>query len=73
MKCPDGPISTLGAHAGLDDCGAALERLRGLLDSVKDYPKHAYYESIAILHLELAQAMERTWNEFEQILDDLDG
>jgi hypothetical protein len=72
LKYPDGTISTLGAHAGLDDCGAALERLRGLLDSVKEYRKHAYYESIAILHLELAQAMERTWHEFEGILEEID-
>lgn len=71
MKYPDGSISTLGAHAGLDDCGAALQRLRDLLDEVKTYKKHAYYESIAILHLELAQAMERTWTEFESILDEL--
>ncbi len=71
MKYPDGTISTLGAHAGLDDCGAALQRLRDLLDEVKSYKRHAYYESIAILHLELAQAMERTWTEFESILDDL--
>jgi len=72
MRYPNGSISTLGAHAGLDDCGAAISRLRDLLDQTHSYKKHAFYESIAILHLELAAAMERTWSEFEGILDDLD-
>ena len=72
MRYPNGSISTLGAHAGLDDCGAALLRLRDLLDQTHTYNKHAFYESIAVLHLELAAAMECTWSEFEGILDDLD-
>ena len=55
-----------------DDMEAAISRLRDLLDSAESYRRHAYYESAAALHLELAQAMERAWNGFEEILEDLD-
>lgn len=71
MKYPDGSISTLGAHVGLDDIGAVCGRLRSILGQTGSYRKHAYYESIAILHLELAEAMERTWQACEEILNDL--
>jgi hypothetical protein len=55
-----------------DDMEATISRLRDLLDAVESYKKHAYYESAAALHLDLAQAMERAWNGFEEILKDLD-
>jgi hypothetical protein len=51
---------------------AAISRLRGLLDAAESYRRHAYYESAAALHLELAQAMERAWTGFEEILESLD-
>ena len=55
-----------------DDMEAAISRLRDLLDAAETYRRHAYYESAAALHLELAQAMERAWKGFEDILEDLD-
>jgi hypothetical protein len=55
-----------------DDMEAAISRLRDLLDAAESYSRHAYYESAAGLHLELAQAMERAWKGFEEILEDLD-
>jgi len=55
-----------------DDMEAVISRLRDLLDAAETYRRHAFYESAAILHLELAQAMERTWTGFEEILEDLD-
>ena len=42
-----------------DDMEAAISRLRALLDTAESYRRHAFYESAATLHLELAQAMER--------------
>jgi len=36
------------------------------LDAAQSYRRHAYYESAAALHLELAQAMERAWTGFEK-------
>jgi hypothetical protein len=50
---------------------AAISRLRALLDSASTYRRHAFYESAAALHLELALAMERAWAGFEEILEDL--
>jgi len=55
-----------------DDMEAAISRLRDLLDAAESYRRHAYYESAADLHLELAQAMERAWKGFEEVLEDLD-
>ena len=59
------------AMLGCDDMEVAISRLRDLLDDAESYSKFAYYESAADLHLQLAQAMERTWKGFEEILDDL--
>jgi hypothetical protein len=55
-----------------DDMEGAIGRLRDLLDAAESFRRHAYYESAAALHLELAQAMERAWIGFEEILDCLD-
>jgi len=55
-----------------DDMEAAISRLRDLLAAAETYRRHAFYESAASLHLDLAQAMERTWTGFERILEDLD-
>ena len=55
-----------------DDMRAVISRLRDLLDAAETYRRHAFYESAATLHLDLAQAMERAWEGFEEILEDLD-
>jgi hypothetical protein len=60
------------AIVGCDDMAEALSRLRDLLDAAESYRRHAFYESAATLHLELAQAMERAWTGFEEILEFLD-
>lgn len=60
------------AMLGCDDMQAVIRRLRDLLDAAETYRHHAFYESAATLHLELAQAMERAWTGFEEILEDLD-
>ncbi|MFZ3332644.1 MAG: hypothetical protein WA197_18555 [Candidatus Acidiferrales bacterium] len=67
-----GGRSKSDARLGCDDMEAAISRLRDLLDAAETYRRHAFYESAAILHLELAQAMERAWTGFEEILDCLD-
>lgn len=72
MKYPNGTISKLDLMVACDDMEAAISRLRDLLDAAESYRRHAYYESAAALHLELAQAMERAWKGFEEILEDLD-
>ena len=60
------------AMLGCDDMEAAISRLRDLLDAAESYRRHAFYESAATLHLDLAQAMERAWTGFEEILESLD-
>lgn len=60
------------AMLGCDDMEAVISRLRNLLDAAETYRRHAFYESTATLHLELAQAMERAWTGFEEILESLD-
>jgi hypothetical protein len=60
------------ATLGCDDMEAAISRLRDLLDAAETYRRHAFYESAATLHLELAQVMERAWTGFEEILESLD-
>ena len=72
MKYPDGNISKLDPMIACDDMEAAISRLRDLLEAAETYRRHAFYESAATLHLELAQAMERAWTGFEEILEDLD-
>jgi hypothetical protein len=72
LKYPDGTISKLAPMVACDDMEAAISRLRELLEAAESYRRHAYYESAAALHLELAQAMERAWTGFEEILDCLD-
>jgi hypothetical protein len=72
MRYGDGSISKLDPVIACDDMEAAISRLRDLLDAAELYRRHAYYESAAALHLELAQAMERAWKGFEEILEDLD-
>ena len=72
MKYPDGSISKLEPMVACDDMEATISRLRDLLDAAETYRRHAFYESAAALHLELAQAMERAWTGFEEILESLD-
>jgi hypothetical protein len=72
LKYPDGTISKLDPMVACDEMEAAISRLRDLLDAAESYRRHAYYESAASLHLELAQAMERAWTGFEEILESLD-
>ena len=60
------------AMLGCDDMEACVSRLRDLLNAAESYSKFAYYESAADLHLQLAQAMERAWKGFEEILESLD-
>jgi hypothetical protein len=72
LKYPDGTISKLAPMVACDDMEAAISRLRELLEAAESYRRHAYFESAAALHLELAQAMERAWTGFEEILDCLD-
>jgi hypothetical protein len=72
LKFGDGTISKLGPMIACDDMEAAISRLRDLLDAAETYRRHAFYESAATLHLELAQAMERAWTGFEEILESLD-
>ncbi len=72
MKYPGGSISKLDPMIACDDMETCISRLRDLLDNAESYRRHAYYESAAALHLELAQAMERAWTGFEEILEDLD-
>ena len=72
MKYGDRSISKLDPMIACDDMEAAISRLRDLLDAAETYRRHAFYESAAILHLELAQAMERAWTGFEEILESLD-
>jgi len=72
LKYEDGTISKLDPMVACDDMAAAISRLRDLLDAAESYRRHAYYESAAALHLELAQAMERAWTGFEEILESLD-
>jgi hypothetical protein len=72
LKYPDGSISKLEPMIACDDMEAAISRVRDLLDAAESYRRHAYYESAATLHLELARAMERAWKGFEDILEDLD-
>jgi hypothetical protein len=72
VRYRDGSISKLESSIAMDDAEAAISRLRSLWDQAETYRKHAFYESAAILHLELAQAMERMWSGFEEILESLD-
>jgi hypothetical protein len=58
LKYPDGSISKLSPMVACDDMEAAISRLRDVLDAAETYRRHAFYESAATLHLELAQAME---------------
>lgn len=72
LRYQDGSISKLDPMIACDDMGTTISRLRDLLDTAETYRRHAFYESAAVLHLELAQAMERAWAGFEEILEDLD-
>jgi hypothetical protein len=64
--------SIVEAMIDCDAMEATISRLRDLLSAAETYRRHAFYESAATLHLELAQAMERAWLGFEKILEDLD-
>jgi hypothetical protein len=72
LRYGDGSISKLEPMIACDDIEAVVGRLRELLDTAESYKRHAFYESAAALHLELARAMERAWTGFEEILEDLD-
>lgn len=56
---------------GCEDMVAALTRLRELLNDTETHGKHAFYESASSLYEELALALERSWNGFEQFLEEL--
>ena len=59
------------ALLGCDDMGTALSRLRELLNDTETHRKHGFYESASSLYEEIALALERPWNGFEQILEEL--
>lgn len=67
-----GRVARVMVTLGCDEMEAAISRLRDLLAAAETYRRHAFYESAATLHLELAQAMEQAWTGFEGILEDLD-
>lgn len=59
------------ALVGCEDMGAALTRLSELLNDTGTHGKHVFYESASSLYEEIALALERSWNGFEQILEEL--
>lgn len=59
------------AMGGCNDMEAALSRLRELLNDAESYRKHAFYESVSSLFEEIALALDRSWEGFEDILDEL--
>lgn len=59
------------AILGCNEIEAALSRLRKLLRDAESYQKHAFYESVESLYDEIALALDRSWNAFEDILKGL--
>jgi hypothetical protein len=55
------------AILGCEEIEAAVSRLRELLRDVESYRKQAFYESIEALFDEIALALDRSWNAFEDI------
>lgn len=54
-----------------DEIEGAVSRLRELLKDAQSYRKHAFYESVESLYEEIALALDRSWNAFEDILKGL--
>ena len=67
----DDTILKVDAMGACNDMEAALSRLRELLKDAESYRKHAFYESVSSLFEEIALALDRSWEGFEDILDEL--
>ncbi len=63
--------SRADAILGCNEIEVALSRLRELLRDAESYRKHAFYESVEALYDEIALALDRSWNAFEDILKGL--
>lgn len=63
--------SKADAILGCDEIAAALSRLRELVGHAESYRKHAFYKSVESLYDEIALALDRSWNAFEDILKGL--
>jgi hypothetical protein len=59
--------SRTDAILGCNEIEAALSRLRELLRDAESYRKQAFYESVEALYDEIALALDRSWNAFEDI------
>ena len=59
------------ALLGCNEIEGAVSRLRELLRNAESYRKDAFYESIEALFDEIALALDRSWNAFEDILKGL--
>ena len=55
------------ALLGCNEIEAAVSRLRELLRNAESYRKQAFYESVEALFDEIALALDRAWNSFEDI------
>ena len=72
MRYPPGTLSTLPIHVALDEIEAVTSRLRAIADQADTYRQQALYQSVADLHLDMAQSMEACWKGFEEVLESLD-
>jgi hypothetical protein len=59
------------ALLGFNEIEAAVSRLRELLGNAGGYRKQAFYESVESLYDEIALALDRSWNAFQDILKGL--
>lgn len=59
------------ALLGCNEIGGAVSRLRELLRNAESYRKQAFYESVEALYDEIALALDRSWNAFQDILKGL--
>jgi hypothetical protein len=48
-----------------------LDRLKTVVLASGTYKRHAFYESVSYLSLQLAQSLERSWIDIEAILEEL--
>jgi hypothetical protein len=56
------------AVLGCNEIEAALSRLRELLRDAESYRRQTFYESLEAVYDEIAMALDRSWNAFEDIL-----
>ncbi len=56
------------ALLGCNEIEAALSRLRELLRDAESYRRQTFYESLEAVYDEIAMALDRSWNAFEDIL-----